>query len=77
MAEAIAVGIFFRVAGKLSTELDRNTKINPYAITLEQDRWESEGLLDGSGLTPAEADEIAEGIDFLFQTEIPVPQASG
>ena len=30
-------------------------KINPYAVSLDPDRWEADGLLNGEGLSLAEA----------------------
>ena len=43
--------------------LDPETKVNPYAIGLDPDRWEADGLFDGSGITIAEAAATSAGMD--------------
>ena len=56
-----------------------DAKINPYAVTLNPDGWEGDGLFDGSGLSLAEARETpAAGAETLWMEKIaqPAPAAS-
>ena len=49
-------------------------KINPYAVSLDPSRWEADGLLDGSGLSLAEARETdAAGLQNLFLEAVAQP----
>ena len=49
-------------------------KINPYAVSLDPERWEADGLLDGEGLTVTEARESpAAGMENLFMEAIATP----
>jgi flavin-dependent dehydrogenase len=67
LVEAVATLVFRKAAESLPEgPPDPDEKVNPYAISLDPDRWEADGLLDGSGLTVAEADERAPGIDNLW-----------
>jgi hypothetical protein len=66
LMEAVAVWIFHKAAESLGEDApDQNATINPYAIGMDPSRWEQDGLLDGSGMTLAEAREVATGIDNL------------
>ncbi len=74
--EAFAVIIFHRAATNLlgDTAPGDEARINPYAISLDPDRWEGDGLLDGQGLTLAEARATdAAGIENLFLEAIAQP----
>jgi flavin-dependent dehydrogenase len=63
LLEATAIVFFESALTRLPDQaLDPDTKVNPYAIGLDPGRWEEEGLFDGTGLTPAEAREIAAGV---------------
>ena len=54
--EAFAVLAFSRAAQNLGDAAPGEAeKINPYAVSLNPDRWEADGLLDGSGMSLAEA----------------------
>jgi flavin-dependent dehydrogenase len=73
--EAMAVIIFHRAArnlGDVAPAEDR--KINPYAVSLDPDRWEADGLFNGQGLTLAEARQTsAAGVENLFMEAIAQP----
>ncbi|MGB0092222.1 MAG: tryptophan 7-halogenase [Solirubrobacteraceae bacterium] len=61
--EALAVLIFADAVRSLpGARIDEQTTINPYAISLDQGRWEEDGLLGGSGVTIADAREQLRGI---------------
>ena len=52
-------------------------KINPYAVTLDPERWESEQLITDTGMTVAEARETpAAGMENLFMEAIAQPAAA-
>jgi hypothetical protein len=72
--EAVAVAIFHKAAESLPDGApDPERKINPYAISLQPDRWEEDGLFDGSGLTLAEANERAPGVENLWLDRVAQP----
>jgi len=51
-----------------------DVKINPYAVSLNPERWEADGMLGGEGLTVAEARESpAAGMENLFMEAIATP----
>jgi hypothetical protein len=62
-AEAMAVALFHRAAGVLAEPPDRERPINPYAIGLRPEAWESDGLFEEPGLTYAEAIAAAGGVE--------------
>ena len=56
LMEAYAVLAFNRAASALGTRAPgEDEKINPYAISLDPERWEADGLLGGEGMSVAEA----------------------
>jgi hypothetical protein len=62
LLEAVAVLVFHKAAASLAEAPPAaEAKINPYAISLHPERWEADGLLDGSGLSLAEARETPAG----------------
>ena len=73
--EAMAVIIFHRAARNLGDAAPgEDKKINPYAVSLDPDRWEHDGLLDGTGLSLSEARQTpAAGIENLFMEAIAQP----
>ena len=72
--EAVAVLIFHKAAGSLpGGPPDPDARINPTAISLDPDRWEADGLFDDSGLTLAEANERAPGIESLWLERVAQP----
>jgi hypothetical protein len=61
--KALAVWIFHRAARNLPDPPDENRRINPLAISLHPERWESEGLYSDDGISLAEALEALPGIE--------------
>jgi hypothetical protein len=61
--EALAVWIFHKAARSLPDPPDESAPINPFAISLQPDRWEADGLFSDDGLTLAQAVERLQGID--------------
>ena len=68
LMEVFAVLVFHRAATNLGDAAPgEDEKINPYAISLDPDRWEADGLFNGDGYTLAEARQHpAAGIQNLF-----------
>ena len=67
LMEAAAVTVFHNAASALGSQApDHDTRIDPYAISLEPDRWEQDGLFSDSGLTFAEARERAENFENII-----------
>jgi flavin-dependent dehydrogenase len=67
VAEAMAVGIFHKAAGALTEQPDPDRPVNPYAVSLNADDWEEDGLYDGDVLlTLDQANELAQGLQALF-----------
>jgi hypothetical protein len=77
LMEGFAVIAFHRAAQNLGDAAPgEDEKINPYAVGLDPDRWEADGLLDGEGLSLAEARQgEAVGLENLFMEAVaqPVP----
>jgi flavin-dependent dehydrogenase len=63
LLEAMAVSLFHKAASRLPGAPAAEQSINPYAISLDPDNWESDGLFDGgTGLTLSQARErLPEG----------------
>jgi hypothetical protein len=75
LLEAYAVLAFNRGARNLGDAAPSDdVKINPYAVSLDPDRWDADGMLGGDGLTVAEARESpAVGMENLFMEAIATP----
>jgi flavin-dependent dehydrogenase len=75
LLEAYAVLAFNRAAQNLGDAAPgEGEKINPYAVSLDPDRWKADGLLGGQGLTVAEARQTpAGGMENLFMEAIAQP----
>ena len=75
MMEAFAVLAFSRAAQNLGDAAPaEDVKINPYAVSLDPERWEADGLFDGSGMSLAEARETdAAGLANLFLEAVAQP----
>jgi flavin-dependent dehydrogenase len=74
LMEAVTVWIFHKAAESLGDRApDPETPINPYAISLQPDRWEQDGLFSDSGMTLETARELATGIDNLSIEAIAKP----
>src|SRR5205807_7135865 len=75
MMEAFAVLAFHRAAQNLGDAAPgEDEKINPYAVSLNPDRWEADGLLDRSGLSLVEARASdAAGLQNLYLEAVAQP----
>jgi flavin-dependent dehydrogenase len=75
LLEAYAVLAFNRAAQNLGDAAPgEDEKINPYAVSLDPDRWEADGLFNGQGMTVAEARQSpAGGMENLFMEAIAQP----
>ena len=75
LMEAYAVLAFNRAASALPDGApDENQKINPYAVSLDPERWEADGLFNGEGMSVAEARQTpAQGMENLFMEAIATP----
>lgn len=63
MLEAAAVVYFDEAVGQLpGHSLEPGATINPYAISLNPERWDDDGVFDGTGMTVAEADAATAGL---------------
>lgn len=71
LCEAVAV-IFFHKAIERAPGLsvDAETAINPYAIGLDQERWEADGLFKSPGVTLNQARMSAAGIENMLIDEL-------
>ena len=75
LMEAYAVLAFHKAALSLPDDAPgEDEKINPYAVSLDPDRWEADGLFNGEGLSLAEARQTpAAGMENLFMEAIAQP----
>ena len=75
LMEAYAVIAFHKAALSLPHDAPgEDEKINPYAVSLDPDRWEADGLLNGEGLSLVEARRTpAAGMETLFMEAIAQP----
>jgi flavin-dependent dehydrogenase len=75
MMEAFAVIAFHRGAQALGDAAPgEDEKINPYAVSLDPDRWEADGMLNGEGMSLAEARKTdASGLANLFMEAVAQP----
>ena len=75
LMEAYAVLAFHKAALSLPDGVPgEDEKINPYAVSLDPNRWESDGLFNGEGLSLTEARQTqAAGMENLFMEAIATP----
>jgi hypothetical protein len=77
LMEGVAVIAFHRAAQNLGDAAPgEDEKINPYAVSLDPERWEADGLFNGEGMSLAEARQgEAAGLENLFMEAVaqPVP----
>ncbi|HXZ56929.1 MAG TPA: tryptophan 7-halogenase [Gaiellaceae bacterium] len=75
LMEGVAVVAFHRGATNLGDAAPgEDETINPYAISLDPDRWEADGLFNGEGLSLAEARQTdAAGLENLFMEAVAQP----
>ena len=69
LLEALAVTLFHYAARLLPEQPPEDARINPRAISLKPENWESDGLYDESGVSLAEAKEKLPGVDEFFLEE--------
>jgi flavin-dependent dehydrogenase len=75
LLEAVAVLVFTKAASALGDAApSEDEKVNPYAVSLEPDRWEADGLFADKGLSAAEARQTpAGGLDSLWMEVVAQP----
>ncbi len=75
LMEGFAVIAFHRAATNLGDAAPgEDEKIDPYAVSLDPDRWEADGLFSGDGLSLAEARQgEAAGLQNLFLEAVAQP----
>lgn len=68
--EGFAVTVFEKASRRLDgVEVDRRAPVDPYAVSLEPDRWAQDGLLSESGITPRDARKPVKGLQFSWLDE--------
>jgi flavin-dependent dehydrogenase len=80
--KAVTVLIFDKVASHLLPQppLDEETPINPFAIGLDPERWDADGLFataEQSGMSVRQASEIFQGFDQIWYEAQPELVAEG
>jgi hypothetical protein len=75
LMEAYTLVLFNKAAQLLGDAAPaEEVKLNPYAVSLDPDRWEADGLFGNSGMTIAEARETpAGGAETLWMEGIAQP----
>jgi len=75
LMEGFAVVAFHRAATALGDAAPgEDEKIDPYAVSLDPDRWEADGLFSDDGMTLAQARETgADGLANLFMEAVAQP----
>ncbi len=75
LMEGFAVLAFHRAAQNLGDAApSEDEKINPYAVSLDPDRWQSDGMLNGEGMSLTEARQSeAVGLQNLFLEAVAQP----
>jgi hypothetical protein len=64
------VTVFEKAARQLDgVELDRKAPVNPYALSLDPERWESDGLFAPDGISPRDARKPVKGLQFSWLDE--------
>ncbi len=81
-AEAMSVAIFNQAAKALPEPPPADRPINPYAVGLDPQRWEADGLFESPGITIEQAREAIVGLDGLWDSSLalvggPPPGAGG
>jgi flavin-dependent dehydrogenase len=65
-SEAMLVSFFHRAARTLPEPPSPDRAINPYAVGLDPEKWEADGLFESPGLTLDEASQVVVGVDAVF-----------
>jgi flavin-dependent dehydrogenase len=50
-------------------EIDRSVPVDPYAVSLDPDRWEADGLFSDTGIAPRDARKPVKGLQFAWLDE--------
>lgn len=69
-AEAMAVAIFNQAAKALPEGPPVDRPINPYALSLDPQRWESDGLFEPPGIPIEQARAAIVGLDGLWDSSL-------
>ena len=68
--EAFVVMVWEKASRLLEgVEIDRKASVNPYAVSLEPDRWEQDGLFSEHGMSPRDARKLVKGLQFAWIDE--------
>lgn len=68
--EGFVITTFEKAARLLDgVTIDRKAAIDPYAVSLEPDRWEKDGLFSSAGIAPREARKPVKGLQFAWLDE--------
>jgi hypothetical protein len=75
LMEAYTVIAFHKACEALDGQApDEQATVNPYAVSLDPERWQADGLLNGDGLSLAQAiDTPAGGMQTLWMEKIAQP----
>jgi hypothetical protein len=70
----VTVAIFHKAAAALGDHApDPEAKIDPYAASMDPDRWEADGLYSDSGWTLEAARERAQGVEGILVDAVAQP----
>jgi flavin-dependent dehydrogenase len=68
--EGFAVTIFEKASRRLEgVQVNRQAPVDPYALSLDPERWEQDGLLSEGGITPRDARKPVKGLQFSWLDE--------
>src|ERR1700733_13292948 len=68
--EGFAVMVFEKAGRRLEgVEIDRRAPVDPYAVSLDPERWEQDGLLSEDGIAPRDARKPVKGLQFAWLDE--------
>jgi len=76
-AEMFAVVLFGNASAALPDPPPTDRPINPYAVSLDPERWEVDGLFEPPGVTIAEAKAAIPGVDALWDDSVQPPPPPG
>jgi flavin-dependent dehydrogenase len=66
VSEGMLVVMFHRAAKALPDGPSADRPINPYAVGLDPESWEADGLFDSPGMTLEEANEVVPGVEAVW-----------
>lgn len=68
--EAFVITTFEKASRLLDGDkIDRKTPVNPYKVSLDDERWDEDGLMDGNGKSVREARQLVKGLQFAWLDE--------